>query len=1773
MLHRFRHFGGWTLLLVLFLLWAPLPAHSGGTPEPKSTSSRQHKYPVPSQAKATPRETPKDKQATRTSVRTLPAAQVNNRDAPGISPPRVLDHVSAATPASTPRVESTTRSPVTTKKPESPSQPKPEGLQPPENVRIVLVMASSDQTFARPSLRVVWNASPSPGVEQYKITLRSEGTVLQETHVSSRRRSWDSSPMDLILPGPTVEVRALKAGVSSPPGRALEMPLHLTPAALARSSARAPAPMRYSPSDNRLEQNVTSPKTPHSPLSQEKGIQAPDFLQKLSPGLQPAPEPGATNPPASQPNGPATFPDGMRNENTQAMPSPVLSPANPPQGIGEPNDPFDSPGYLDPATTFHTRLPAGSIKALAIEPDGESVWVGTEGGGLARLTPKTGQSQWFSSADGLVGDAINALLITRAPTPPAESSHSIPTPIPSRIEGRQLIVATAQGLSRIALWDDTFPIESVSMNRLWFGSRLVQQVTANSLAEDGHGRILLGTYGSGLLMMSADLKPLQQLSSDDGLMNDTIRSILPDPQKQVIWLGSIDGLESVLADEAAPPFDVRVGPSPRKEELQSSVIALANSSKGTLLLSAERLYLFEPEVQKLHRLRTFNFNEAPVSDGMVVSEAGDVWIATNRGLRHYQLGPTPEDFRRIELIQAEGVLQPPSALRGPSTPSSPERAAARQPLIDLNVTPLISTLKRGPDGALWLGLSDSHGLLRYVPSTGQLQHFASSPLLLHSPVYSLARDAQQAIWVGSQGGAMRFDLGSMSWQEPPPSVIPSTAVPLTTTALGLDQRAPVKLLMADVQGDILIGQECGASNEQRRSCLVRYAIGQGPKYFFNFELPTPLPGTLRAALLFQNELFLASDEQGLQVFLPTIGRELHTYSYPVFQGPLAGRRISALAAENHTLWVGTDDGLVAFDLQKPASQEPKDGEEAAASPAPSRVVESLRNTTIESLLIDPTGTLWVGTDRGLWRRGPPKEKGTLKQVFSGSIDRPTLSLYMDTRQRLWIGTSQGLYRSSPMSDPLKALAEEPSKLLSDRRIQALLVDDDGTAWVGSEQGLQVVPPFRTQPREAPFQWWYYGLGGGIVVAISLMFWRFRPLPTQFLRALMDSPELLKRIRLSSLDAQIADIADTTQFATVLLKLELEQSQWARLRAIAALWPRELELLSRSQVDPLVQHLAIALRAEPLLPSTFQRQNTLESQDSILAPVMPVEDVRTPVPPVPTEPDIDHAEGYDVGAPGVEEWMGEATREQARDGEQRLTRTQDLRLGTETLLPLAPGAAPPSRAKAAPGSTPGSRGKNTTGSLKLAPLSLGGVGEAGPLLYVLHLPELPIRLVQREIPLLVVRQPLPDSNPTAPLQALLRELQLSNRYVLVLNLMPTGLLPQLNVTGTRFIPLNEEDVREMLFAKNMETAFVSHIIKHVKLTEVSPYSSKGEVSNPDMFMGRRFELDRIISSERANFSIVGARQIGKSSLMGALKRYYRDGGRREVFSLTLTLQEDSRAFYRRIAVLLKKDRVPKTSNEFAEMLESHHTSRQSPILFLIDEVDGLLARERQQGYPVLTAMRRLQQQDICWFILAGYWELVRLGNDYHSPLYNMSEVIELGPLKADDATDLIVRPMKRMGLKFESPAIVADIVHMTSGQPHLIQFICNQLLERMTGRKKPVFTASDWQDVRQSDELKTYVTRNFKSNAGLLDEVIVYSTAASFRFSHEQVEQVLKNLDLNLPLRVREESVRKLKLVGILKEVDGRFEYALPIFREVLLKENTAYFAAARARELLEGRET
>jgi ligand-binding sensor domain-containing protein/signal transduction histidine kinase len=130
------------------------------------------------------------------------------------------------------------------------------------------------------------------------------------------------------------------------------------------------------------------------------------------------------------------------------------------------------------------------------------------------------------------------------------------------------------------------------------------------------------------------------------------------------------------------------------------------------------------------------------------------------------------------------------------------------------------------------------------------------------------------------------------------------------------------------------------------------------------------------------------------------------------------------------IWMGTaQDGLFYW-------------EKGRLTPFPD---QTLRNVVISAITVDPEGNIWVGTARGLRRYKPNFAEGPATGF--GSESR---SMLVDRHGVLWIGTvNSGLIRYQ--GGKFTSLHHQDG--LASDRILSLCESDDGSLWVGTEDGL------------------------------------------------------------------------------------------------------------------------------------------------------------------------------------------------------------------------------------------------------------------------------------------------------------------------------------------------------------------------------------------------------------------------------------------------------------------------------------------------------------------------------------------------------------------------------------------------------------------------------------------------------------------------------------------------------------------------------------------------
>jgi two-component sensor histidine kinase/ligand-binding sensor domain-containing protein len=149
------------------------------------------------------------------------------------------------------------------------------------------------------------------------------------------------------------------------------------------------------------------------------------------------------------------------------------------------------------------------------------------------------------------------------------------------------------------------------------------------------------------------------------------------------------------------------------------------------------------------------------------------------------------------------------------------------------------------------------------------------------------------------------------------------------------------------------------------------------------------------------------------------------------------------------IWIATDGGL---DLFQASSKTFRHFRHDPDDPA------SLPHNSVRAITQTSDGAIWVGTRSGLSRL---EENGTFTHHISfprdvGAETRPGVrTMTLDAQDHLWIGThSQGLIRLDPETGEetrYEYRSDFPNSI-GDRYVRSVLIDQHGTAWVGTQTG-------------------------------------------------------------------------------------------------------------------------------------------------------------------------------------------------------------------------------------------------------------------------------------------------------------------------------------------------------------------------------------------------------------------------------------------------------------------------------------------------------------------------------------------------------------------------------------------------------------------------------------------------------------------------------------------------------------------------------------------------
>jgi Cdc6-like AAA superfamily ATPase len=277
------------------------------------------------------------------------------------------------------------------------------------------------------------------------------------------------------------------------------------------------------------------------------------------------------------------------------------------------------------------------------------------------------------------------------------------------------------------------------------------------------------------------------------------------------------------------------------------------------------------------------------------------------------------------------------------------------------------------------------------------------------------------------------------------------------------------------------------------------------------------------------------------------------------------------------------------------------------------------------------------------------------------------------------------------------------------------------------------------------------------------------------------------------------------------------------------------------------------------------------------------------------------------------------------------------------------------------------------------------------------------------------------------------------------------------TYLNLIAIDTNDLKRIIFSNRPRETTRKIILSNLSLQKVSPYQTAGPATTT--FYGRAKIIDHITRATNTSYSIIGARKIGKSSLLLRIcdspppNTYYIFINMDQVFRGVTDYKPFLRNLQQKIEEIfnLKVNLVRFTTGRSLSRL--HDVIRKlslenKKIIFVFDEVDILVKFDRRREYRLLHTFRTMSQNDHCQFIFAGFKELYHRKREIENPLYNFCKEIILTPLDRKAALDLITRPMDSIGVQYQNTEDRELILEYTSCHPNLLQFFCEELIDKI-----------------------------------------------------------------------------------------------------------------------------
>ncbi|HEU5021841.1 MAG TPA: two-component regulator propeller domain-containing protein [Bryobacteraceae bacterium] len=329
----------------------------------------------------------------------------------------------------------------------------------------------------------------------------------------------------------------------------------------------------------------------------------------------------------------------------------------------------------------------------------------------------------------------------------------------------------------------------------------------------------------------------------------------------------------------------------------------------------------------------------------------------------------------------------------------------------------VSVLYTSSEGVLWAG-TDGGGLVRLKDR--EFRSYGQHEGLTDGFIRAIQQDSHGALWVGSAHGLFHLEGERFIRAAEPPELPISVfwAIARRNGALW----AQSTLGWYRIEGNRLVGHP-----------LPILAAEQGAP-----DCPAPIQAlTSRAALPGAAAPPSYRDHAG-DLWIGGIGlSRAHACAITQWPSPdiLPGKRVTSIFEDpQHSIWIGTEDGLLRLSRSTVTTLNENDG---------------FADSNISNVYVDPSHTVWVTTLTGqVYRLVDGK---AVRYPLPPEIKDPRiLTIFRDSRGTLWLGTSNRGFIGLSNGHAERYSRENG---LRSEVINDFFEDSSGRLWIGTSGGL------------------------------------------------------------------------------------------------------------------------------------------------------------------------------------------------------------------------------------------------------------------------------------------------------------------------------------------------------------------------------------------------------------------------------------------------------------------------------------------------------------------------------------------------------------------------------------------------------------------------------------------------------------------------------------------------------------------------------------------------